>query len=123
MLSLRNSRTLSIAMIVVGVLMLLVGTGTGTWIQAVAGGLLTVVGILMSINPMVVLQDDEFQLRSPVGFTTRRFPVSGPADVRLEGNKLIHVPTGKKIASLGFGVDQSDAQKIRAWAGNQGTTD
>ena len=116
MLTLRTSRVLTIALIVVGVLTLVLGLGTGEIVSIGLGVLLTVLGALMTINPMMVVTGQEIQVKNPLGMTLKRFPAAGPQDVRLEGNKLVHVGTGKKIISLGFGVDGKDAAAVRAWA-------
>ena len=117
MMSLRNSRALAVVAAVVGALLLVVGVLSGALLQIVPGVLLAVLGVLMLFNPMVVFTESEVQVLSPLGFTVRRFPISGPADVRVDGNKLLHAPTGKRIASLGFGVEAADAQRVREWAG------
>lgn len=114
MISVRYSKGLAILEIVVGVLLFVTGLLSASFLQIVPGGILGVLGVLMLVNPMFVVQNGEAQMRSPLGFTARRYPVSGPADLRAEGNRLIHVPTGKKIVSLGFGVDKQDVQRLRA---------
>ncbi len=42
---------------------------------------------------------------------------TAPADLRLEGNKVVHVATGKTAVSLGFGTDSTDAAAWRTWVG------
>lgn len=112
--SLHHGRPLAVSAIVVGVLLLLVGALTGGLLQVLLGVLLGTLGVFMVLNPMVVFEDGEAQVRSPLGFTVRRFPISGPADLRVEGNKLVHVPTGKKVSSLGFGVRKTEVEQLRA---------
>lgn len=114
MISVRYSKGLAIASIVVGILLFVTGLLTSNLLQLFPGVILGALGVLMLVNPMLVIKDGEAQMRSPLGFTARRYPVSGPADLRADGNRLVHVPTGKKILSLGFGVDKGDAERLRA---------
>lgn len=112
-----NSKFMAIACIVVGALLLVVSLGTGQAVSAVAGGILLLLGILQMINPQLVITADEVQVRNPVGMTLRRFPISGPQDLRFEDKKLMHVPTGKKVMTLGFAADAGDVEKLRAQVG------
>lgn len=114
MLSVRYSKALAILEIVVGILLIISGLLTGNMIQLFPGVVLGTLGVLMLVNPMFVVKDGEAQVRSPLGFTVRRHPVSGPADLRIEGKRLVHVPTGKKIISVGFGVDKKDVAQLQA---------
>lgn len=107
-------KPLAIALLVVGVLLLLVSLVGPQWIGVFAGAVLTLVGVLQLVNPMLRIAPDELRVCNPLGMTVKRFAVSSPADLAVEGKTLRHVPTGKKVAALGFGVDQSDAQALRA---------
>ncbi|MDN5895548.1 MAG: hypothetical protein L0H93_16170 [Nocardioides sp.] len=112
--SLRYSKVLSISCLVVGILLFVVALLTAEWFSMLPAVILGLLGTLMLVNPMFVVHDGEAQMRSPLGFTTRRHPVTGPADLRAESKRLVHVPTGKKVASLGFGVDKGDVQRLRS---------
>lgn len=120
MISIHYSRGLAIAAAVVGVLLLLVGLLTGNILNILVGLLLGAFGVLVIRNPVAVVTDTEVQMRNPLGMTVRRFPISGPADLRVEGNKVVHVPTGKRALSLGFGTRAADAEKVRTWIGGEG---
>lgn len=120
MISIHYSRGLAITATVVGVLLLLVGLLTGNVLNILVGLLLGAFGVLVLRNPIAVVTETEMQIRNPLGMTVRRFPVSGPADLRIEGNKVIHVPTGKRALSLGFGTRPEDAEKVRSFVGGTG---
>ena len=79
-----------------------------------AGLILMVLGGLQLVNPALRIERDEVQVRNPLGMTLKRFPVSSPADLRLDDKVLTHVPQGKKIASLGFGFEKADVEALRA---------
>lgn len=117
MISIHYSRGLAIAAAVVGVLLLVVGLLSGNVLNILVGVLLGAFGVLTIRNPIAVITDTEVQMRNPLGMTVRRFPISGPADLRLEGTKVVHVPTGKRALSLGFGTRPADAQEARSWIG------
>lgn len=110
------SRPLAIALLIVGLAILIMGISSGQMLEIVLGGLLVVLGVLLLVQPMVVFTDSQIQVRNLFGMTLKRFDVSSPADVKVEGSKLVYVPTGKKIIGLGFGADKSDAEKVRQWA-------
>jgi hypothetical protein len=110
----RYNRGLGIAALVVGVLMLVLG------INIVVCVVFTVLGIACIAGKALVLTPTELQLKSPIGVTTKRFPVSGPSDLRMDGKTLYHVPQDKKVISLGFGVDKGDVERLRAVVGGAG---
>lgn len=112
--SISYSKPLSIVMVVVGALLLVASLFGPQWIGVFAGAVLTLLGILALVNPIVTIESTEVQLRSPLGFTTKRFPITSPADLRVDGKSLVFVPSGKKITSLGFGIDSADADRVRA---------
>ena len=120
MISIHYSRGLAIAAAVVGVLLLLVGLLSGTVLNIFVGLLLGAFGVLTIRNPIAVITETEVQMRNPLGMTVRRFPISGPADLRIEGNKVIHAPTGKRAMSLGFGTRPADAEKVRSFVTGTG---
>lgn len=111
-MKIRNNRALAITLLVVGVLLLLTSLAAQRLVGILAGAVLALAGVMM-INPMLNIERGEVQVRNPLGMTLRRFAVSSPADLRMAGNNLQHVPTGKKIAGLGFGADKSDVQRLR----------
>lgn len=112
-LSIHYNRVMAIAFVVVGALLLLVSLLTQQWISVFAGAVLTALGVLMTLNPMVRIEPHEVQMRNPLGMTLKRYPLTSPADLSLEGKVLRHVPTGKRIAHLGFGVHPPDAATLR----------
>ncbi|GAA1153343.1 hypothetical protein [Ornithinicoccus hortensis] len=113
-MTIRYSKPLAITLLVVGLLLLGVSLMTEQWISVVAGGILALVGALNLANPTIKIEPHEVQLRNPLGMTLKRFPVTGPADLRFEGNRLVHVPQGKRITSLGFGFDKGDVSALRS---------
>lgn len=113
-LSIHYNRVMTIAFVVVGALLLLVSLLTQQWISVFAGVVLTALGVLMTLNPMVRIEPHEVQMRNPLGMTLKRYPLTSPADLSLEGKVLRHVPTGKRIVYLGFGVHTPDAATLRA---------
>lgn len=106
---------------VVGTLLLLMGLGITDWSAVLAGAVCELLGALMLVNPILVVQDGSAQVRNPLGMTVRRFPVSGPEDLRVEGKRLVHVATGKKVASLGLGVHKPDVERVRAMVPGTGS--
>jgi hypothetical protein len=113
----RFHRGLGVASLVLGVLLLVVGAATADALNIVLGVVLGGLGLGYTLGRAVVLTSTELELKSPVGLTMRRFPVSGPHDLRMDGKTLVHVPLDKKILSLGLGVDQGDAERLRSWVG------
>ena len=113
----RFRRGLGVASIVLAALLLVLGAATADALNIVLGLVLGVLGVGYTLAKAVVLTSTELQLRSPVGVTVRRFPVSGPHDLRMDGKTLVHVPQDKRILSLGLGVDQGDAERLRHWVG------
>ena len=112
-MTIRNNRVLAILLMVVGSILGFVSILTMSW-QAFVGVLLLVLGILMLINPMVRLENGEVQLCNPLGMRLRRFPVQSPADLHIDGKKLIHRPTGKKIITLAASLHKPDVEQLRA---------
>lgn len=109
-------RWLGIASLVVGVLMLVLGIGTGDFINIFLGVVLSVLGIAYTVGKALVLTPSEVQLKSPIGVTTKRLAISGPQDLRLE-DKTLYGPGDQKIIKLGFGVDSGDVERLRAAIG------
>lgn len=122
-LIIRNGRPLFGALIAVGALLFLTSVLSSQVLGMVAGGVITLLGVLGLINPAVRVEPTEVRVCNPLGMTLRRYPVASPADLRFEGKRLLHVPTGKKIITLGMGHDSGDVQALRAQvtgAGSQG---
>lgn len=111
--SIRYNRIMSIALVVLGVLIALVSLLTSAWITVATGVILTILGVLTLVNPMIRIEPHEVQLRNPLGMTLKRFPITSPADLALEGKTLRYVPTGKRIALLSFGVHGPDVDALR----------
>lgn len=105
---------MAIVFLVLGVLIVLVSLVTSAWITVVTGAILAVLGTLMLVNPMIRIEPHEVQMRNPVGMTIKRFPFTSPAELLLEGKTLRHLPTGKRIATLAFGVHGPDVEALRA---------
>lgn len=75
--------------------------------------MLAALGVLMIINPMIKVESHEVQVRNPIGMTLKRYPITSAADLALEGKPLRHLPTGKRITSLGFGANRPDVDALR----------
>lgn len=113
-MTVRYARPLPIAALVVGVLLLALSLLGARSIGMFTGAVLTLLGILQLINPMLRIDAGEVRLCNPLGMTLRRFAVSSPADLTIDGKTLRHVPTGRKIAGVGFGADQADVAALRS---------
>lgn len=113
------NRPMAIAFVIIGALLLLVSLLTQQWISVFAGAVLTILGVLMTINPMIRIEEHEVQMRNPIGMTLKRYPVSSPADLAIEGKALRHLPTGKRVATLGFGTHAADVDALRAQVPHQ----
>jgi len=107
------NKPLAIALLVVGALLLVISLALGKALTAAVGGILALLGILQLVQSPLVITSEEVQVRNPLGMTLRRFPVSSPSDLRIEGKRLMHMPTGKKVYTLGAAVNPSDVQKLR----------
>lgn len=116
-LSIRYNRVMAVAALVVGVLLAAVSLLSQSWISVLAGVVLIALGSLMVVNPIVRVEPGEVQLRNPIGMTLKRFPVTSPQDLTLDGTTLRHVPTQKKIATLGFGANKDDVTSLKAQLG------
>lgn len=115
--NLRYSRTLAVLLLILGLALLGIGLATSKWTSVFPGVVLPIVGALMLVNPMLRFEPHEVQVRNLLGMTLKRYPVNGPGYVRIDGKGLYYAPTGKKIATLGFGVDSGDANRVRALLG------
>ncbi|WP_053204650.1 hypothetical protein [Jiangella muralis] len=113
-MTVRYARPLPIAALIVGVLLLAVSLLGSQSIGMFTGVVLTLLGILQLVNPMLRVDSGEVRLCNPLGMTIRRFTVSSPADLTIDGKVLRHVPSGKKIAGVGFGADQADVAALRS---------
>ncbi|QNF94830.1 hypothetical protein [Janibacter sp. YB324] len=112
-MTIRYSRPMAIAFVVLGVLIALVSLLTSAWVTVAAGTVLAILGILQLINPAVRIDPHEVRMCNPLGMTLRRLPISEPRDLVVDGTQLLHVPTGKRAASLGFGVHRPDVEALR----------
>ncbi|MGE9782961.1 hypothetical protein NMQ01_03165 [Janibacter sp. CX7] len=112
-LTIRHSRPMGITFVALGVLIALVSLLTSAWVTVAAGVVLTALGILQLVNPMLRIEPHEVRMCNPLGMTLRRFPLTEPRDLVLDGKNLLHVPTGKRVAALGFGVHQPDVEALR----------
>lgn len=112
-LKIRFSKPLPIALVVIGALGLILGLVTMQILQIALGVVLTLLGILMLVNPSVSITASEVQVRSPVGMVLKRFPITSLADLSAEGNVLTTRVDGRKIISLGFMADSADVDALR----------
>lgn len=112
-LTIRHSRPMAITFVVLGVLIALVSLLTSAWVTVAAGAVLAILGILQLINPAVRIDPHEVRMCNPLGMTLRRLPIREPRDLVVDGKQLLHVPTGKRVASLGFGMHQPDVEALR----------
>ena len=115
LLVVRYRRGLGIVALVVGGLSLLLGIATRDPLNIVLGIILGAVGVAYVVGRALVVTGSELQLKSPIGLTTRRFPVRGPRDLRLDDKTLRHVPEDRRIITLGMSVDPGDVERLRAW--------
>lgn len=113
-MSIHYNRIMAIAFVAIGALLIVASLLTQQWLSVAAGGVLTALGVLMTINPMIRIEAHEVQMRNPIGMTLRRYPLTSPADLAIEGKLLRHLPTGKRLAYLGFGVHGPDVATLRA---------
>lgn len=116
-LVIRNSRLLYGGLVAVGALLFLSSLLTERTLGLVGAVLLVVAGVAGLINPAVRVEPDQVRVCNPLGMTLRRYPVTSPADLRLDGKRLLHVPTGRKVLTLGFGYDAGDVEALRAQVG------
>ncbi|MGO1739305.1 MAG: hypothetical protein ACTHYM_09910 [Actinomycetaceae bacterium] len=116
-LDVRFSKPFTIAMIVVGALLLLTTFLSREWAVSLPGLLLLLFGLLALVNPMARVEQGEAQRKNLLGMTLKRFPIRSHGDLRADEKALWHVPTNKKVTTLGFGVDKNDAAAIRAQFG------
>lgn len=112
-LTIRYSRPMAITFAVLGALIALVSVLTSSWVTVAAGVVLTALGVLQLVNPMLRVEAHEVRVCNPLGMTLRRFPLTETRDLVLDGTSLLHVPTGKRVAGLGFGVHQPDVEALR----------
>jgi len=117
-LDIRYSKGMAIAGLVVGILLMATSILTQAWISLAAGAVLTVLGILTLVNPMVRITQGEVQLRNPLGMVLKRYQVASPQDLVIDGKALRHVPTNKRIVTLGFGINKDDVANLRAQLGH-----
>lgn len=107
-----------IAFLVLGALIAILGIAMGENVTPILGALLIILGILQLVTPPLVITETEAQVKNPVGMTLKRFPLSGPSDLFFDGKKLMHAPTGKKVLTLGAGVDSTQVAKLRQLIGD-----
>ncbi|WP_092626303.1 hypothetical protein [Jiangella sp. DSM 45060] len=110
----RHARPLAVAALVVGALLLAVALLSPQPTGMFAGAVLAVLGILQLVNPMLRIDAGEVRVCNPLGMTMKRFAVSSPADLTIDGKVLRHVPSGKKVVAVGFAADKSDVAALRA---------
>lgn len=112
-MKIRHSRIFAIAFLVIGPLLILFAVLNETAINYFTGGILTLVGILMLFQPIVVISNSEVKAKSPAGLTLGTYPVRFPGDLAVAKNKLWHVPTRRKIASLGIAAHKPDVERLQ----------
>lgn len=109
-----HGKGLGTLLLVVGVADLAIGALAGRTILLLAGILLTLIGIGFLTRPALEITATEVRQKNPLGMTLRRTPIASPADLRIDGKRLVHVPTGRKIAPLGMYLDAGDVARLRA---------
>lgn len=89
--------------------------GVGLWLeqkmQMATGGILLLVSILQLANPMVVVENEEIQLRNLFGMTLRRVPFK-PADVTFDG--LAVLVAGKKVIGSTWALGAAPLQELKS---------
>jgi hypothetical protein len=113
-MNVRYARPLAVTALVVGGLLLALSLLSPQPTGMFAGAVLALLGILQLVNPMLRVDAGEVRVCNPLGMTMKRFAVSSPADLTIDGKMLRHVPSGKKIVRVGFGADQADVATLRA---------
>lgn len=123
-MKIRHNRPFSIAFIVVGILLILTAAATGELpVNFFTGGVLLLLGALMLANAMIHISPYEVKVKSPAGLTTGTYPVRYPGDLALRGKKLWHVPTNRKIATLGIAAHKPDVEQLRRMIETSGQGD
>lgn len=112
-MKLRFSKPVPIAAVVIGALSLILGLVMMQVLQIALGVVLTLVGILMLVNPSVSITATEVQVRNPLGMVIKRSPISSLADLSTGSDVLSSRVDGRKIISLGFMVDSADVAALR----------
>lgn len=87
----------------------------GGFLSLALGLVLGALAVGLALQPSTVITDTEVQSRNLLGMTLRRLPIAGLDDLVVEdGKRLVHRPTGKRIASLGSFFRRSDVEAIKA---------
>ena len=111
---LRASRGLGASFLVLGLLLLVLGllTISDSLINVVLGPVLMLVGVGYLVGTLLVVTPTEVQLRNLLGMTVRRTPIRSLADLRLDDKRLVHTPTGKRVATLGYLFNKADVATL-----------
>ncbi len=109
------NRALAIAFLVLGVLNLLLYAVTSSrpLLNLILGLVLGFTGVTYLRGQALLVTPTEVQRKSPLGMVGKRFPITSLADLRFDDKKLIHVPTGERIAVLGWNADKADVARLR----------
>lgn len=112
--TIRHSRPLSIAVIVIGLLLIIIAALGDMPINYAIGGVIAIIGTLLLVQPLVELESYEVRSKSPGGMTRGTYPVRYPGDLDIRDGGLWHVPTGRRIANLGIGAHRPDVEALEA---------
>ena len=96
-----QARGWSVAFIVLGALTFLLAVAAdGFTFGYFSGPLCLLLGILLLVNPLVLISPTEVAQRNALGMTMKRTPIHGYGDLAIADNKLYRRGDGKKIFSL-----------------------
>lgn len=109
------NRALAVAFIVLGVINLLLYAidSSHPVINLLLGLVLGFTGVVYLRGQALLVTPTEVQRKSPLGMVGKRFPIASLADLRFDDKRLMHVPTGERIAVLGWNADKADVARLR----------
>ena len=94
---------------VVGVLLV-----SGSIFRTILALALFVMALLLYFRPQIVVTPDEVQKRAITGAVRKTYPLTGPDDLYFDGDALVHRPSERKVANLGFWMHPGDVAALRA---------
>ncbi|MCB0881799.1 MAG: hypothetical protein KDC33_06225 [Thermoleophilia bacterium] len=76
-------------------------TGSEATTNVLIGTPLAILGVLYLVRDAVVVTPREVQVKNPLGMTMKRVPIGSLAELRFDGKKLVHVPSGGTVLRTG----------------------
>lgn len=83
------------------------------WTNALIGTPLLILGLLYLTRDALVVTPADVQVKNPLGMTMKRRAIASLGDLRFDGKKLIHVPSGDTVLRTGS-VNRPDVDALRA---------